>query len=168
MLTILMKIFKALNSEQSPGQLAAAISFSAIIGLTPLLSLHNVLILLIVLWFRVNLSLFLIMWPLFSILGLMLEPLSESIGSNLLQLPGLIPVWENFYNTLPGRWSNFYYSEVLGGLLIASILAIILYPVSKILITLYREKWLEKFEHYKVIKILKASKFWQLYEASTN
>ncbi len=168
MLTILMKIFKALNSEQSPGQLAAAISFAAIIGLTPLLSLHNLLIFLIVLWFRVNLSLFLIMWPIFSILGLILEPISESLGLSLLQLPGLIPLWESLYNTLPGRWSNFYYSEVLGGLVIASILATILYPVSKKLITQYREKWLEKFKHYKVIKIMRASKLWHLYEASSS
>ncbi len=168
MLTILMKIFKALNSEQSPGQLASAISFAAIIGLTPLLSLHNLFILLIVLWFRVNLTMFLIMWPLFSIFGLMLEPLSESIGLSLLQLPSLLPVWESFYNTLLGRWSNFYYSEVIGGLLIASILAIVLYPINKILIAQYREKWLETFEHYKIIKILKASKIWQLYEANSN
>ncbi|MCP3673206.1 MAG: TIGR03546 family protein [Gammaproteobacteria bacterium] len=168
MLTIIMKIFKALNSEQSPAQLASAISFAAIIGLTPLLSLHNLLILLIVLWFRVNLTLFLIMWPLFSILGLMLEPISESIGLSLLQLPSLIPIWESFYNTLLGRWSNFYYSEVIGGLLVASILAIILYPINKILISQYREKWLDTFEHYKIIKILKASKIWQLYEASSS
>ncbi len=47
MLALLMKILKALNSEQSPGQLAAAVSFAAIIGLTPLLSLHNFFILLI-------------------------------------------------------------------------------------------------------------------------
>ena len=168
MLTILMKIFKALNSEQSPGQLAAAVSFAAIVGLTPLFSLHNLIIFLIVLWFRVNLTLFLIMWPLFSIIGLMLAPISELIGLNLLQLTSLVPIWESFYNTLLGRWSNFYYSEVIGGLVIASTMAIILYPICKMLITQYREKFLETFNHYKIVKILKASKFWQLYEASSH
>ncbi|MCP4413167.1 MAG: TIGR03546 family protein [Gammaproteobacteria bacterium] len=168
MLAILIKVFKALNSEQSPGQLAAAVSFAIIIGLTPLFSLHNLLICLIVLWFRVNLTLFLIMWPLFSILGLILEPISQSIGLSLLQQPGLIPLWESFYNTVPGRWSNFYYGEVLGGLLIASVLAIIFYPINKKLITQYRETWLDKFQHYKVTKILRASKIWQLYEASSS
>ena len=51
MLAILAKLLKVLNSEQSPGQIAAAISFAAIIGLTPLLSLHNLIIALLVLWF---------------------------------------------------------------------------------------------------------------------
>jgi uncharacterized protein (TIGR03546 family) len=168
MLAILMKILKALNSEQSPGQLAAAVSFAAIIGLTPLLSLHNILVLLVVLWFRVNLTVFLVMWPLFSIIGLMLAPVSESIGLLLLQMPSLTPTWESFYNTLLGRWSNFYYSGVLGGLVLSSVLAIILYPTSKKLITLYREKWLDKFEQFKIVKILKASKFWQLYDSSSS
>ncbi len=168
MLAILIKVFKALNSEQSPGQLAAAVSFAIIIGLTPLFSLHNLLICLIVLWFRVNITLFLIMLPLFSILGLILEPISQSLGLSLLQQPGLIPLWESFYNTVPGRWSNFYYGEVLGGLIIGTVLAIISYPINKKLITQYRDKWLDKFKHYKVTKILRASKFWHLYEASSS
>jgi uncharacterized protein (TIGR03546 family) len=168
MLAILMKILKALNSEQSPRQIAAAISFAAIIGLTPLLSLHNIVILLLVLWFRVNLSVFLLMWPLFSLVGLLLAPVSESIGLVLLQDPSLIPMWESFYNTLLGRWSNFYYSGVLGGLVLSSILAILLYPISNKLILLYRVKCLDKFEKFKIVRILKASKFWQIYETSSN
>ncbi len=168
MITILMKIFKALNSEQSSGQLAAAISFAAIVGLTPLCSLHNLLIFLLVLWFRVNLTIFLIMWPVFSLLGLIIAPVSESLGISLLQSSNLMLFWEGLYNTLPGRWSNFYYSEVLGGLLIASVLAMILYPVNKMLITQYREKWLNRFQQYKVVKILRATKIWHLYEASSS
>ncbi len=168
MLTLFAKLLKALNSEQSPGQLAAGVSFAIILGLTPLLSLHNILVLLIVLFFRVNLSVFLVMWPLFSIIGLMLAPVSESLGLALLQHPTFLPVWESFYNTLIGRWSNFYFSGVIGGLVIATALAIISYPISKLLINQYRSKLLSKFEQYKVIKMLKASKFYQLYDSYSN
>jgi len=168
MLTLLVKIFKALNSEQSPAQLAAAVSFAAIIGLTPLLSLHNIFVLLIVLWFRINLTVFMVMWPLFSIFGLMLAPVAERLGLTLLQMPLLVPFWESFYNTLIGRWSNFYYSGVLGAVVLATVLAIIIYPISKMLISQYREKWLHKFEQYQVVKMLKASKFWQLYQSYSN
>ncbi len=168
MLTILAKILKALNSEQSPNQLAAAISLAAIIGLTPLFSLHNVLILLVVLWFRVNLTIFLVCWPLFTILGLAIAPLAQSLGADILQTPQLIPMWETFYNTLIGRWSNFYYTGVIGSLMIALVLAVALFPISKILIVNYRGKWLAKFEQYKVVKLLKASKIWQVYQSVSN
>lgn len=164
MLAIFLKILKALNSEQSPAQLSAAISLAAVIGLTPLFSLHNVLILLLVLWLRVNLTLFLVAWPLFSLFGLLLASLAEQLGLSLLQAPALTSLWESFYNSLPGRWSNFYYGGVIGSLVIALLVALLLYPVSLYLIKGYREKWLEKFEQYRIVKLLKASKLWQLYQ----
>ena len=164
MLTLLAKLFKVLNSEQSPAQIAAGISFAVIIGLTPLVSLHNLVVILLVLWFRVNLTIFLVAWPLFSILGLLISPLAQSLGFAILQLESLVPVWEAFYNTVIGRWSNFYYGGLMGSLVIAVVLAILLFPVSKILVVNYREKWLEKIEKYHIVKMLKASKFWQLYQ----
>ena len=112
MLTILVKLLKALNSEQSPGQLAVAISLAIMIGFTPLISLHNLLIVLIALWFRVNLTLLIVSYPLFALIGYLLSPMFESIGLNILQMPSLLPFWESFFNTLIGRWSNFYYAGV--------------------------------------------------------
>lgn len=58
MLNFLAKLLKVLNSERSPGQLAAAVSLAAIIGMTPLYSLHNLFVLFLVLFFRVNLTVF--------------------------------------------------------------------------------------------------------------
>ena len=164
MLTLLAKLFKALNSEQSPAQIAIAISLAAIVGLTPILSLHNLIILLVVLFFRVNLTVFIVLVPMFKLLGLLLLPVAESVGLAILQTEALAGFWESFYNTLFGRWSNFYYSGVIGSLAIAVILAIVLYPISQLMIVTYRERWLEKFEQFHLVKLLKASKFWQLYE----
>jgi len=163
MLTIFVKLLKALNSEQSPNQLAIAISLSAILGLTPLLSLHNGVVIVIALWFRVNLSVLLVSYPLFAFIGFLLSPLFESIGLSILQAPSLLSLWESFFNTVVGRWSNFYYSGVMGSLIVSLIAAIVLFPVSKIAVTAYRKKWLTKIEQFKVTKMLKATKFWQLY-----
>jgi len=165
MLTILVKLLKVLNSEQSPSQIAAAISLAAIIGITPLLSLHNLVVVFVVLFFRVNLTLFLVSWPIFTLLGVVLSPLSESLGLMLLQAEPLIPVWESFYNTLFGRWSNFYYAGVLGSLIIALAAGLILYPVSQKLIVAYRHQWLDKLEKFKIVKLLKTSRLWQMYQS---
>ena len=163
MLTILAKIFKALNSEQSTNQLAIAISLAAIVGMTPLLTLHNILILLVVLWFRVNLTMFLVSWPLFTLLAMLLSAPIQSVGNQVLQAPALVPMWESFYNTLIGRWSDFYFKGVMGGLVVGITVAIISFPISKILINKYRHTWLEKIQKYQVVRMLKASKLWQLY-----
>ena len=163
MLTIFVKLLKALNSEQSPGQLAVAISLAIMMGFTPLISLHNLLIVLIALWFRVNLSLLIISYPLFALIGYLLSPMFESIGLNILQMPSLLPIWESFFNTLFGRWSNFYYAGVMGSFVVGLIVAVIMFPLVKYSVTAYRQKWLVKFEQFKVAKMLKASRFWQLY-----
>ncbi len=163
MLTILVKLLKALNSEQSPGQLAFAVSLAIILGFTPLLSLHNLIILLVALWFRVNLSLLIVSYPLFALSGYLLSPFFESVGLNILQMPSLLPFWESFFNTLFGRWSNFYYSGVMGSFVVGLVTAIIVFPLAKFAIVAYREKWLQRFNQFKIMKMLKASKFWQLY-----
>ncbi|WP_444996480.1 TIGR03546 family protein [Aliikangiella sp. IMCC44359] len=168
MLTFLVKIFKVLNSEQSPGQIAAAISLALIVGLTPLFSIHNLIILFVVLWFRVNLTIFIVAWPLFTIIGLLISGPAEILGLAILQAESLVPFWESFYNTVIGRWSNFYYSGVIGSLVIAIISAIVIFPVAKVLVGLYRDKWLQKVEEFRIVKLLKASKFWQLYQSYSN
>ncbi|MCF6194742.1 MAG: TIGR03546 family protein [Kangiellaceae bacterium] len=165
MLTILVKLVKALNSEQSTGQLAIAVSLAIILGFTPLISLHNFIIILIALWFRVNLTLLIVSYPLFALIGYLLSSIFESTGLSLLQSESLIPIWESFFNTLFGRWSNFYYSGVVGSFVVSLILAIIAYPLVKIMVHAYREKWLAKVEQYKLVKALKASRFWQLYSS---
>ncbi len=167
MLAILAKILKTLNSEQSPSQIAAAISLAAIIGFTPLLSLHNIIVLFIVLFFRVNLTMFLVAWPLFSILGLAFSPASQAIGISLLQQASLQPIWESFYNTLVGRWSNFYYSGVIGGLVLGVAIAIVAFPLSKLFIVRYRESWMDKMEKLHLVKLLKASSFWHTTDKHT-
>lgn len=163
MLTVLAKLLKALNSEQSPNQLAIAISLSVILGFTPLISLHNIFVILIALWFRVNLSLLVVSYPLFALMGYLLSPVFESVGLAILQMPSLTPLWDDLFNTLFGRWSDFYYSGVMGSFVVGLITAIVLFPTIKILIRAYREKWMVKFNQFKITKILKASKFWQIY-----
>ena len=168
MLTMLVKLLKALNSEQSTSQLSAAVSFSLILGLTPLLSLHNAFILLLIMWFRVNLTLLIISYPLFALLGFLFSSVFESIGLVILQAPFLTSLWEAFFNTLVGRWSNFYYAGVMGSFVVSVILALVLFPIISKGISIYRERWLTKINQLKIMKFLKTTKFWHLYSEKLN
>ena len=77
MIGTIAKILKALNSETAPGQISMALCFALIIGLTPLYSLHNLLVLLLVLILRVNLSAFIVGWVFFSGVAYILDPIFQ-------------------------------------------------------------------------------------------
>jgi uncharacterized protein (TIGR03546 family) len=165
MLTLLVKILKALNSEQSPSQLAIAVSIAAIMGLTPFLSMHNLVLVLFAMWFRVNLGLLIVSYPLFAILGWMFSAQLEAFGFSLLQMPELQDFWISLYNNLGGRWSGFYFSGRLGSLVVSLVLAIILFPIVRFGVIKYREVVLEKFNSSKLMLWLKATKFMHFYNA---
>ena len=166
MFSMIVKTLKALNSEQSAGQLATAISLALILGLTPLTSLHNVLVLLVALWFRVNLGMLILSYPLFALLGYLLSPQFDQFGYYLLNLASLQPLWTEFFNTAIGRWSNFYYSGVIGSLVISLVSAILLYPLLRWLINRYRDKCAAVVEKLRISKMLKATNFWRRYSES--
>ena len=163
MLRMLAKLFKALNSEQNPSQLAIAISLAVILGLTPLFSLHNLIVVLAALWFRVNLTLIFISYPIFAFVGFILSPIFNDVGIYILNLSTLAPLWEIFFNTLVGRWSNFYYGGVMGSFIVSLVVAIAIYPIAKVLVVKYRKVLLEKVQQFRVVQFIKASNFWKFY-----
>ena len=99
MLTLLLKVFRALNSEAGPWQIAFATGLALIIGLTPVLSLHNLLILLFVFIFRVNLATFFAFWAIFSGFAYLLDPWFDSLGQQWLMAPGLLELWTGLYQS---------------------------------------------------------------------
>ena len=80
MIETLAKLLKVLNSETSPGQISLGFCLAMIAGFTPVLSPHNLIVLLLVLVLRVNLSAFIVGWVLFSALAYALDPLFHLIG----------------------------------------------------------------------------------------
>jgi len=66
MLYTLAKVLNVLNSEADPSQISLAVALALVAGLTPLMSLHNLVVLLLVLVLRVNLSAFLLGLAIFS------------------------------------------------------------------------------------------------------
>ena len=56
LLKLLGKLIKALTSNESPGQIAGGFILGMIIGLTPFWSLHNLVVVLLIILIRVNIS----------------------------------------------------------------------------------------------------------------
>lgn len=119
MIGLLARILRILNSETDPAQIAGAVALASIFGLTPLWSLHNIVVLLLVLVLRVNLSSFIVSWGLFTVLAFLLDPLFDVVGHAVLTAGWLHPVWAAFYSTDLGRFSDFNNTIVMGSLLIS-------------------------------------------------
>ncbi|TDF38315.1 TIGR03546 family protein [Alteromonadaceae bacterium M269] len=162
---LLAKFLKALNSEASPWQIAIAITLGMIVGLTPLWRLHNILLLLIVLFFRVNIASFIVSVAVFGAISILLNPVLLLVGDNLLSSESLIALWTGFYNTSIGHLSQFYHSSTMGGLAIGLLLAVPLLFFSRFIVVQYREKIMTWVNKLKIVEVIKSSRFFQIYES---
>ena len=165
MFHLLVKLLKVLNSEDSPAQIAWAICFAAVLGLTPLLSLHNIIILFLVMFLRVNLSAFILFSFLFAGVAYLLDPLFHSLGYQVLNTNALNGLWTALYNTSIGRLSSFNNTLVMGSLVVAMLAWIPLYFIALSGIAHYRRKFLPWVKKSHLMGVLKTSKFYRIYES---
>ncbi|MFZ5565030.1 MAG: TIGR03546 family protein [Thermodesulfobacteriota bacterium] len=168
MLKLLAKILKVLNSETEPGQISLGLCFAMIMGFTPLFSLHNLLVLLLVLVLRVNLSMFIVGWGIFSGIAYLLDPLFHALGLAVLQSSALESLWVVFYNMVLFRLDRFNNSIVMGSLLISLGLFVPLYFTANWLIRKYRENVLAWVRQLRIVESLQASRLFQIYQSLSN
>ena len=161
---LLKKLFKALNADASPSEIAGGVVLGAVLGLTPVFALHNLLILALVLVIRVNVSAAVFSSILFGIIGYTVDPVSHALGSRLLTAPALSPLWEKLYNVPVVPLSMFNNTVVLGSLVISVLAALPLFFVSAKFVIVYRSKLQAKIEKMKLVKLLKASKIYGIYK----
>jgi uncharacterized protein (TIGR03546 family) len=163
MLKLIAKFLKVLNSDADPGQLSLAFCFAMIAGLTPLLSLHNILVLFLVCILRANLAAFLLGFLAFTGVAYLLDPLFNQLGIVLLTAGALKPLWTSLYNLTLFRLENFNNSIVMGSLVFSLILFGPMYFLFNLLIAKYREHLLRWVEKTRLMKFFMASKLYRVY-----
>jgi|GEM_PF-283776 len=163
MLTLLAKLFSALNSESSIRQIALAIVLGFIVGLSPLLTLHNIVILFFVMLIRIHLGSFILSVGFFSGLSYLLSPFIIMVGEWLLTSDGLVDLFTVFYQSTLFKLAHWHNTYTLGAFVLGCILAIPLYFFSKVIIEKYRLHIMAFFQKLKIVRALKASKFYRLY-----
>ena len=164
MLKLIAKFLKILNSEAEPGQISLAFCLAMIAGLTPLFSLHNLLVLLLACVLRVNLAAFLLGLFAFTGIAYLFDPLFSQLGLVLLTASPLHSLWTSLYNLTLFRLENFNNSIVMGSLVVALVLFVPLYLLCNLLISKYREHLLRWVMKSQLMKIFTASKLYKLYQ----
>jgi uncharacterized protein (TIGR03546 family) len=162
-LKLLAKLLNILNKDATPAQIAGGMALGFVAGLTPTANLHNLVILILVLMIRVNISSAILAWGFFSAIAYLLDPVSNKIGYALLTAPALSGLWTALYNTPVVPWTNFNNTLVLGSLVLALLLCVPVYFLIKRGVINYRERIMARIQKWKIMQILKASKFYNLY-----
>ena len=168
-LKLLGKLFKALRSDASPGQIASGFVLGMILGLTPFWSLHNLFVILLIILIRVNISMAIFSFLLFSAFAYLLDPLFHSFGYWLLVDVGFLRgFWTWCYNQPLVALTNFNNTIVLGSLVVALLLVLPAFPLVKRAVVFYREKIDHRIQKLKIIQALKGSKLYSLYQKISN
>ena len=165
MLRMIAKFLKILNSETDPSQISLAVCFSLITGFTPLMSPHNLFVLLLVLLLRLNLSTFILGTIVFSGVAYLLDPLFSWIGLSVLTMTPLEGVWTTLYNSTLWRFIRFNNSIVMGSLLFSLFLFVPTFFVANMAVRRYREHVLKWVQETKIMQALTASKIYNIYQS---
>ena len=155
MLRLIIKVLKALNSNEAPWQISLGIIFGSILGLTPFLSLHNLVVLFLALVINLNISMMIVSCAVFSLIAYALDPLFHQLGFAILTFPGLEGLWTQFFSCPILLLANLNNTIVMGSLISTLAIAIPLFFLLNILVVKYRHVYNTFIGKFPVLKFLK-------------
>lgn len=163
---LLKQIFsflKLLNSDTGTNQIASGIVCGLILGFAPALSLQTLLVIALLFFFRIQIGAATIFAFFFSLVAWMLDPVSHEIGTAVLEMESLKPLFTEMYNMPIIPLTRFYNSIVMGSAVLSILLSPLVFFASRILIQKYRELILARLQQTKLWKLVKATAFYKFY-----
>jgi len=164
LIKLIQSLVGALHSEGTPGQLAAGIALGSILGLTPLVNIHNAVVFAALVLLNVSFAGGMLGWALFVPIGFILDPLFDWLGHALLLAPSLRGLWTSLYNTPIVPLTNFNNTVVLGSLAFALLLFLPLFFATRWAVTRYRATIGERVRQSKFYRAVMASKVYNVYK----
>ena len=157
-------LFKTLNADISPNEIAAGVMLGAMIGLIPKFNLLALFLWVVVLMFRVNFGMATASIFLFAILGTITDPIAERMGFWLLtDVPALHGLWVALYNTPIIPFTSFNNTLVIGNLALGLLIAIPVFLGARKFVVAYRSHLKARIMKWRIMQILMASKIYDLY-----
>lgn len=159
MLSRIIKVLKALNSNEAPWQISLGIIFGSLLGLTPLFSLHNLVVLFLALLINLNISVMLVSLAAFSVIAYALDPVFHQVGLALLTSPGLESFWTQFFSCPVFLFANLNNTIVMGSLVSTLAASVPLFFIFNVMVVKYRHTFnafIGRFPFLKFLKVLNA------------
>jgi len=159
----LFAFIKLLNSDTGNISLASGMTCGFILGMTPVLSLHSLLVFLIIFFFRIQIGAALLMAFFFKFAAFLLDPVFHSVGSKVLEIQSLQNFFTSLYNMPIIPYTRFNNSIVMGSAVVTFALSPLVFIASQYFIIKYREQIVERFKKTKFWKAIEATSLYQWY-----
>ncbi|MBA3522104.1 MAG: TIGR03546 family protein [Gemmatimonadales bacterium] len=163
LLKLIQSIITTLHSEGTPGQVAFGIALGSALGLTPIMNVHNLLVISALVLLNVSFGGGMIGWALFVPVGFLLDPAFDAIGSRLLAEPSLRPLWTDMFNTPLVPYTNFNNTVVLGSVVGWLVLSVPIFFAARYGVARYRATVGERVRRSRFYKAVTASKLYNAY-----
>lgn len=141
MLSKILKLFKALNANVNPGEIAHAFSCGLLLGFLPKNNLLWYLVFVFFLFVRINKPMYLLMTLLGSALAVGLDPLFDTLGYQILTIESLKGFYASLLEIPFVAFTKFNNSVVMGALAFGIVLYIPFYFLGRFFVFSWR-KWL--------------------------
>ena len=164
LLKLLQTLVRTLHSDGTPGQIAAGFALGAALGLTPLVNVHNAVVLLLLAVLNVSFAAGMLAWALCVPLGFLLDPLFDSVGRRLLlETPALRSTWTAWDNAPGVALTNFNNTVVLGSVVVWLLLTPLLFAFAWFAVLKYRATLGERVRRTRVYQAVSASRAYNVY-----
>mgnify|MGYP003990576923 FL=1 len=160
MIRQVLKIFKALNSDEKPWQLSLGLAFGGIIGLMPLWTPHNIFLLFLAFIINLNFALLLVGFFFFSGIAYILDPLFHEIGLAVLTAEGMQDFWTGLFSNPIFLFDRLNNTLVMGSLLFSLTASVPLFFLFNLLVRKYRQHLQGLFDKIPLLKSLKLAKIY--------
>lgn len=164
LLKLLQSLVRTLHSEGTPAQIALGFTLGAALGLTPIVSAHNLGILALLAILNVSFAAGMLAWAVFVPIGFLLDPVFDRIGQQLLlETPALQPLWTRLDNTPVLALANLDNTVVVGSLAGWLLLTIPIFFAARIAVLSYRATLGERVRRSRIYTAVAASRAYNVY-----
>lgn len=159
LLKTVRKLYKLIVSEAAPISIALGLALGMVLGLTPLLCWHNLLVAVLILMLRVNISASLIGMGAFKVAGIPLWGAFHALGAQLLSKPDLEQVWIRVVHAPGLSLLGLNNSQVLGSLVVSACLFPVILIGGGLFVKRMRRVLTEEAQNHWLARLVTRSKF---------
>lgn len=164
LLKFLHSLVKTLHSDGTPAQIAGGVALGAALGLTPLMNLHNAIVLILLCIINVSFGAGLLAMVIFAPIGFLFDPLFDRIGHWLLTDVTSLRPFFSWIDTQPVlAFTNLTNTVVLGSLVAWLVLFVPIFIAARLAVIKYRVSFGEWFVKTRIYHALGASRVFDVY-----
>lgn len=138
MLGYFLKLFRTLNSNSHPGEIAHGVALGVIMGMIPKDNALWYILFILFFFIRINKAIYLLITLAVSLCVESLDMLLDYIGYQVLVLEPAIPVYRKLLDIPFVAFTKFNNTVVMGSLVAGLVLYIPVYIISRLLVKLWR------------------------------